>query len=164
MSSFGRLSIPPPTILIDPRHPGNVGATDELVVHPRHILRLALRRRAFRLASRACLVVLPWCREQRLLTANHALRWEAESALLASLSGGFALGARLTAILLRFEKATMRTVPKESDASSAPTEESSPPDPKRRPLVRLGSVKRPSGLEVRHVLRPDRASVDQVPR
>jgi hypothetical protein len=108
-SPLGRFSIAQSASRIGPVRPGQLGAVDELVVHPRHIPHMVIGRRAFRLASRAFLVATPWCREQRLLAPNHALRWEANMALLTSLGVGLALGARLTAFLLKVErKSTVR--------------------------------------------------------
>jgi hypothetical protein len=164
---LGWFSIAQPAHRIGPVRSGPVGAIDELVVHPRHLLKMLLRRRALKLTSLAFLMATPWCREQRLLAPNQVLRWEAETALLSSLGIGFAVGARLIAFLLRFEpKATARTdaeAPVELGASSdalARLERS----PGMAIQIQFGRARRRWPPEVRHGIRADRSPADQVPR
>jgi hypothetical protein len=106
-SGLGRLSLAQPAQRIGPVRPRQFHVMDELVIHPRHTVRLVLRRRAMSLASRACHTVkMQWRREQQLLGPKHKLRWDAQTALLSSLGSVFTLGARLTAFLLRIEAKT----------------------------------------------------------
>ena len=106
-SGLGRRSNARPAQRIGSVRPRQSLVMDELFVHPRHTVRLVLRRRAMRLASRAChTTTMRWCREQQLLAPKHVLHWDAQTALLSSLGRMFTLSARLTAFLLKIEAKT----------------------------------------------------------
>jgi hypothetical protein len=147
-----------------PTSRGRLREHHEMAIHPRHTIRLIVRRRGFRMASSAFLVVAPWCRDQQL-TSDRVLRLGAESTLLTSLSHGLALASRLTVVLLHFEpKTSKRSAAGAPVAHRAVTAGSANRDRVRGAVHRLGSAGQRLSLEVRHVLRPDRAPDDQVPR
>ena len=161
--SLGRFASAPPR-RVGPVNRGHAGAQHEIAVHPRHTIRLIIRRRAFRTASGAFLMATPWCREQQLTRSNQTLRWGAQSRLLTSLGAGLVLASRLTVVFLQFDrKSAKRAVPKTPVTAAATSATSVSLDRMRRAATRLGSASKQVSLEVRHVVRPDRAPHGQVP-
>jgi hypothetical protein len=161
--SLGRFASAPPR-RVGPVNRGHAGAQHEIAVHPRHTIRLIIRRRGFRTASAALLMATPWFREQQLTRPNQTLRWEAESRLLTSLSRGLPLASGLTVVFLHFDrKSVKRAVPKTPATPAATSATSVSLDRMRRAVTRLGSACKQVSLEVRHVVRPDRAPHGQVP-
>ena len=151
--TLGRFATAPPR-RTEPVSRRRLREYHEMAIHPRHTARVIVRRRTFRMASRAFLMATPWFRDQQL-TSDRVLRSGAESRLLTSLSSGLALGSRLTVVLLHFErKRAKRTVLGVPVMPAAVTAGSANRDRVRRAVKRLGSAGKRLSLEVRHVVRP----------